>query len=85
MFQTMADFTPLAISLVGLGQVGIVGWGIHVMRNASEKRSEQTDLILESLRETLLSLHELREASQESSKGIRELLKKGSDDGEANQ
>ena len=35
MFQTMADFTPLAISLVGLGQVGIVGWGIHVMRNAS--------------------------------------------------
>ena len=74
MFQTMADFTPLAIGLVGIGQVGIVGWGIHVMRNASEKRSDQTNLILQSLQETLLSLRELRETSQESSKDIRELL-----------
>ena len=59
MFQTMADLTPVMIGLVGIGQVGVVAWGIRVMRDASLERNKQTDAMLESLRETTRGLREL--------------------------
>ena len=59
MFQTMADLTPVMIGLVGIGQVGVVAWGIRVMRDASRERNKQTDVMLESLRETTRGLREL--------------------------
>ena len=67
MFQTMADLTPVMIGLVGLGQVGIVGWGIRVMRDTSRERAKQTEVMLESLLET--------------ARGIRELLNREVNDG----
>ena len=69
MIQTMADFTPVMIGLVGLGQVGVVAWGIRVMRDAARERSDQTAVMLESLRD--------------ASRGIRELLNRSSDGGGA--
>ena len=60
MFQTMADFTPLAIMVVGMGQVGVVAWGIYVMQKAAQERSEQ----MEPMQQALL----------EAARGIRELL-----------
>ena len=59
MFQTMADLTPVMIGLVGIGQVGVVAWGIRVMRDALRERNKQTDVMLESLRETTRGLREL--------------------------
>ena len=59
MFQTMADLTPVMIGLVGIGQVGVVAWGIRVIRDASRERNKQTDVMLESLRETTRGLREL--------------------------
>lgn len=60
MIQTMADFTPLAIMVVGMGQVGVVAWGVYVMRKAAQERSEQ----MEPMQQALL----------EAARGIRELL-----------
>ena len=74
MFQTMADLTPVMIGVVGIGQVGVVAWGIRVMRDAARERSEQTNMMLEAFlgrnKETEVMLESLRETSR----GIRELL-----------
>lgn len=67
MFQTLADLTPIMIGLVGIGQVGVVAWGIRVMRDAGRERSEQMQVLLESVREAVVGL-------REASNGIRELL-----------
>ena len=74
MFQTMADFTPVAIMVVGLGQVGIVAWGIYVMQKAGQKRSEQMEPLLESVREANRGLAEATRNLAETNGGIRELL-----------
>lgn len=53
MFQTMADFTPLAIMVVGVGQVGVVAWGIYVMRNAGRERAKQMELVMRGIERLL--------------------------------
>lgn len=64
--MTMADLTPVMIGLVGIGQVGVVAWGIRVIRDASRERSKQTDAMIEAL--------------LESARGIRELLSRSDGD-----
>ena len=81
MFQTAADFTPIVIGLVGIGQVGVLAWGIAVMRDAGRERSEQMAVLLDSVRESTNALREVLEGVSESSKGIRELLARGQSDG----
>ena len=67
MIQTMADLTPVMIGLVGIGQVGVVAWGIYTMREAARERSKQTEVLMEALLEMARGI-------RESSNGIRELL-----------
>ena len=67
--QTMADLTPIMIGLVGIGQVVVVAWGIHVMREASRERGKQTDVMLEALLETARGIRELLNRSEGSVKG----------------
>lgn len=67
MIQTMADLTPVMIGLVGIGQVGVVAWGIYAMREAARERSKQTEVLMEALLEMARGI-------RESSNGIRELL-----------
>ena len=63
MVQTMADLTPVMIGIVGIGQVGVVAWGIKVMRDAGRERSEQMEVLLESVREASNGIRELLERS----------------------
>ena len=90
MFQTMADLTPLMIGVVGIGQIGVVAWGIRVMRDAARERSEQTNVMLEAFmgrnKETEAMIEAfmgrnketevMLESLRETSRGIRELLER---------
>ena len=41
---------------VGIGQIAVVAWGIHVMRRAGERRAKEHD---DRHRESMTALHEL--------------------------
>ena len=58
--EVMSALTPLMIGLVGIGQLCVVAWGIHVMQRAAQERSKQ----MEPMQQALL----------EVARGIRELL-----------
>lgn len=88
MFQTMADLTPAMIGVVGIAQVGVVAWGIRVMRDASRERNKQTDVMLEAFQGRNKEMEVVLEAFRgrnketevmletllETARGIRELL-----------
>ncbi len=74
MFQTMADLTPIMIGLVGLGQVGVVAWGIRVMRETAREGGEQTNVMLEAFTGQSKQTEVMLESLRETTRGLRELL-----------
>ena len=51
--EVMSALTPLMIGFVGMGQVGVVAWGIYVMRNAGRERSKQMELVMQGIERLL--------------------------------
>ena len=49
---------PLVALVVGMGQIGIIGWGIAQMRRASEHRDQQHEENMTALRTLIEALIE---------------------------
>ena len=61
---------------IGLGQIGMIGWGLRRMRLAAEERNRQFDIMEANQREQGQALRDTGQALRDQGQVLAELLRR---------
>lgn len=70
--KDMSEFETYSI-LISVGQLGLIAWGIHSMREGNKGR----DVLLETVREESAALREVSASLRAVTNGVGKLLERG--------
>ena len=68
---------------IGLGQIGIIGWGLRRMRLAAEERNQQLDIMASAQRDQGQALRDIGQALRDQSQALQDQGQALQDQGQA--